>query len=193
MKTICPNRSTCGGFLQTRSTFIIHIAIELASDVHRNDIPESFVIGPSTFHGMTNRACVLCGFLSSHGTHFSSVLVLGPDKTSAHCGGNIVSCDVARPWQNTATFLRAARTQGNVSEDFQKYFFCPGHQICVRHKFFARGKTSQHLGNMITPANVSAATMCPHFAGAVLFRRSTVCKECRCVGRNPALNPHGVI
>ena len=40
----------------------------------------------------------------------------------------------------------------NVSEDFQKHFLCPGHKICVRTKCCARGKTSQHLGNMITSA-----------------------------------------
>ena len=29
---------------------------------------------------------------------------------------------------------------------------CPGHKICVGHKCCARGKTSQHLGNMIASA-----------------------------------------
>ena len=51
----------------------------------------------------------------------------------------------------------------NVSEDFQSYFLCPGHKISVRHKCCARGKTSQHLGNMMVSANV-ATTMCPRFA-----------------------------
>ena len=37
----------------------------------------------------------------------------------------------------------------NVSGDFQKHFFV---QICVRHKCCARGKTSQHVENMITSA-----------------------------------------
>ena len=77
-----------------------------------------------------------------------------------HCGGNIVSCNVARPWKNEATLLHAAWTR-NVSEDFQKHFLCPGHKICVGHKCCMRGKTRTHLGNMIS--NV-AATMCPHFA-----------------------------
>ena len=40
----------------------------------------------------------------------------------------------------------------NVSEDFQKRFMCPGHKICFGHKCYARGKTSQHLGNVITSA-----------------------------------------
>ena len=77
--------------------------------------------------------------------------VLGPGKTRTHCGGNIVSCDVARPWQNEAALLRAARrTQRNFSEDFQEQFLCPGHKICVGHKCCARGKTRTRLGNMIT-------------------------------------------
>ena len=37
--------------------------------------------------------------------------LLGPGKARTHYGGKIVSCDVARPWQNAATLLRAARTQ----------------------------------------------------------------------------------
>ena len=39
-------------------------------------------------------------------------------KTGTHRGGNIVSCDVARPWQNAATLLRVARKQ----EKFLKIF-----------------------------------------------------------------------
>ena len=71
---------------------------------------------------------------------------LGPAKTRTHChGGNIVPCDVARPWQNAATLLRAARTQ----EMFVKIF---RNILCVNHKCCARGKTSQHLRNMIVSA-----------------------------------------
>ena len=40
----------------------------------------------------------------------------------------------------------------NVPEDLQKHLLCPGHKICVRCKCCARGKTSQHLRNMITSA-----------------------------------------
>ena len=58
---------------------------------------------------------------------------------------DIVSSDVARPWQNAATLLRAARTQ----ETFLKIF---RNSFCVRHKCCALGKTSQHLRNMITSA-----------------------------------------
>ena len=73
---------------------------------------------------------------------------LGPGKTRTHCGGNFVSCDVARPWQNAA-LLRAARTQQMFLKIFRN-ILCPGHKICVGQKCCARGKTSQHLGNMIT-------------------------------------------
>ena len=54
-----------------------------------------------------------------------AVKTLGPGKTRTHCGGNIVSCDVARSWQNEETLLRAARTQEmflkifrNISKNF---------------------------------------------------------------------------
>ena len=77
----------------------------------------------------------------------------GPGKTRTHCSGNIVSYDVARSWKNVATWLRADRTQKNVSEEFQKHFMCPGHKICAaRYECCVRGKTSRHLGNMITSA-----------------------------------------
>ena len=47
------------------------------------------------------------------------VRTLGPGKTRTHHDGNIVSCDVARLWQNAATLLHAARIDPrNVSEDF---------------------------------------------------------------------------
>ena len=50
-------------------------------------------------------------------------LALGPGKTRTHCGGNIVSCDVARPWQNEETLLRAARTQGMFLKIFRNIFW----------------------------------------------------------------------
>ena len=77
----------------------------------------------------------------------NSQWLLKPWQNEDRLCGNIVSCDVARPWQNAATLLRAARTQ----EIFLKIFrniLCPGDKICIRHKCCARGKTSQHLGNM---------------------------------------------
>ena len=49
-----------------------------------------------------------------------------------HCGGNIVSCDVARPGQNVATLFRAARTQQMFLKIFRNIFLCPGHEICTR-------------------------------------------------------------
>ena len=42
----------------------------------------------------------------------------------AHCGGNIVSCDVARPLQNAAPLLHATQTQ----EVFLK-ILRPGHKF----------------------------------------------------------------
>ena len=48
--------------------------------------------------------------------------ILSPGKTRRHRGSNIVSYDVARPWQNAATFV-ARRAHTNVSEGFQKHFF----------------------------------------------------------------------
>ena len=49
-----------------------------------------------------------------------------------HC---ILRC-CPRPWQNTAEFSVERRAV----------------KICVRHKCCVRAKTSEHLGNMITPA-----------------------------------------
>ena len=84
--------------------------------------------------------CLECHLL--HRPHFTFDVALGAGKTRTHCGGNIVSCDVVRPWQNSRADTR------NVSEDFQKHFWDPGHKICVGHKRYARGKTRQHLGDM---------------------------------------------
>jgi len=36
------------------------------------------------------------------------------------------------------------RTQ-DVSEQNQKHFLCPGHNICVRNKCWAREQTGKHL------------------------------------------------
>ena len=73
-----------------------------------------------------------------------SDLGLGPGKTRTHCGGNIVSYDAARAWQNTATSLRAARTQEMLLKVFRNTF-------CVRHNCCAPGKTRQHLREMLAP------------------------------------------
>ena len=54
---------------------------------------------------------------------------LNTGKTRTHCGGNIVSRDVARPWQNVATLLRAAQTQ----EMFLKIF---NYILCVQDTKF---------------------------------------------------------
>ena len=61
----------------------------------------------------------------SSGSYF-----LGPGKTRPHCGGNIVSCDVARPWQNAATLSRAARTQQTFLKIFRNI-------LCVQDSKFA--------------------------------------------------------
>ena len=47
-----------------------------------------------------------------------------------YCGGNIVSFDVARPWQNAATLLRAARTQQTFLKIFRNI-------LCVQDTKFA--------------------------------------------------------
>ena len=65
------------------------------------------------------------------------------------CGSNFVSYDVAR--RGTNIVARRLDTR-KVSEVFQEHFLCPGHNISVRHKCCAGGKTSQHLGN----SNVAA-------------------------------------
>ena len=49
-------------------------------------------------------------------------LGLGRGKTKTHCAGKIVSCDVARPWQNAATLLRAARPQEMFLKIFRNIF-----------------------------------------------------------------------
>ena len=65
------------------------------------------------------------GGLCSAGHKFklgSSFARLGPGKMRTHCGGNIASCDVARPWQNAATLFRAAWTQEMLLELFRTIF-----------------------------------------------------------------------
>ena len=49
-----------------------------------------------------------------------------PGKMRTRCGGNIVSYNVAHPWQNVATLLHTAQTW-NVSEDliFRNIFWSP--------------------------------------------------------------------
>ena len=58
---------------------------------------------------------------------------LVPGKTRTHCGGNIVSYDVARSWQNAATFLRAARTQ-EMFLKFSETLFVSTTNVAVRSK-----------------------------------------------------------
>ena len=48
---------------------------------------------------------------------------LGPRKTKTHCGGNIVSYDVACPWPNVATSLRAAWSQEMFLKIFRNSLF----------------------------------------------------------------------
>ena len=68
-----------------------------------------------------------------------------PAKREYIHGGNSVSCYVARSWQNAEILLHAARTQEMFLKISRTIF-------CVRHKCCARGKTTQHLRNMITSA-----------------------------------------
>ena len=86
---------------------------------------------------------------------------LGKTRTR---GGNVVSCDVARPWQNAATLLRAARTQEMFLKIFRNIF-------CVRHKCCARGKSSQRVNpNLITSAMLPAQCVPPtHTSPPLVF------------------------
>ena len=78
---------------------------------------------------------------------------LGPGKTRTHCGGNMACVLRCCPSVAKCGNIVARRADTwNVSETFQKHFFCPGHTICVCHKRRARGKTSHHLEHMITSA-----------------------------------------
>ena len=78
-----------------------------------------------------------------------------PGKTRTHCDRRTVSYDVARQWHYTATLLRAARTQGMLLKIFRNITFaCPWHTVYVGHKCCVRGKTSQHLGNMLATARM---------------------------------------
>ena len=63
-----------------------------------------------------------------------------------------MSCDVARPWKNTATLLCSARTQEMFLKVFRNIF-----PVC--YKCCVRGKTSEHHGkhdhvSMLPPRNV---------------------------------------
>ena len=63
-----------------------------------------------------------------------------------------MSYDVARPWHNASTLLRAARKQEMFLKILRNIFCVQDTKFGVRHKCCARGKTSQHLGNTITSA-----------------------------------------
>ena len=67
-----------------------------------------------------------------------------------HCGGNIVPCDVVRPWQNAATLLRVAQ------EMFLKCL-CPPQMLRAGENESTFGE-NDHLSNV-------AATMVPRFTG----------------------------
>ena len=72
--------------------------------------------------------CVLCGGYLVDATTIVECLhsceYNYPGKTRTQCGGNIVSCDVARPWQSAA-LSRAARTQEMFLKIFRNIFWCP--------------------------------------------------------------------
>ena len=66
---------------------------------------------------------------------------LRPWQTRTRCCGHTVAHDVSWAAQTGKHLLQ---TQ-NVSEQNQKHFLCPGHNICVRNKCCARGQTGKHL------------------------------------------------
>ena len=72
-----------------------------------------------------------------------------------------MSCEVARPWQNVATLLRAARTQEMFLKIFRNIF-------CVRHEMLHKWQNESTFGKHDHVSNV-AATMCPRFAGPSLL------------------------
>jgi len=75
-------------------------------------------------------------------------LVLRPWQTRTHCCGHIVARRSPRNISDVSwaaqTGKHLLRTQ-NVSEQNQKHFLCPGHNISVRNKCCARGQTGKHL------------------------------------------------
>ena len=102
---------------------------------------------------------------------------LGPGKTRTRCGGNIMSCDVASPWKNAATLLRAARTQQmfprfaraleNVSTKvcFQKYAYSALPKVwslCAKKR---NTGTSTLLCIACSPAPFTLWCGLPHTAG----------------------------
>ena len=76
-----------------------------------------------------------------------------------------VQYDVTRPWQNMTTSLRAAQTQEMFLNDFRNTFRVQDTQFVSIQMLYARGKTSQHLGN-------TSATLPPHCV-LVMPRTST--------------------
>ena len=101
--------------------------------------------------------------------HDSLVKVLGPGKTRTHCGGNIVSCDVARPWQNEATLLRAARTQEMFLKTPETFFVSRTQTLC-RTQMLRAWQNEDTFGKHDHVSNV-AATMCPRFASPLQTNR----------------------
>ena len=89
--------------------------------------------------------------------------MLGPGKTRTHCGGHLVSHDVARPWQNVATLLRAEQTQERF-EDFREHYFVSRKQNLCPPQMLRAWQNESTLRKHDYVSNV-AATMCPRFPG----------------------------
>ena len=94
---------------------------------------------------------------------------LGPGKTRTHCGGNIVSCDVACPWQNEATLLPAARTQEMFLKIFRNIF-------CVQDTKFVSVTNVARVAKRVNIWETwSRQQCCSHNLG--LFIRGKISRE----------------
>ena len=77
------------------------------------------------------------------------------NKTWTCCGGIIMSNDVARPWQNAATLLRAARTQEMFLKTFRNTF-------CVQDtKFVSATNVARVAKRVNNLENMTMSAMLP--------------------------------
>ena len=75
----------------------------------------------------------------------------GPGKIRTHCGGNIVLCDVAHPWQNAATFVARRAGATNVSGRISETFYMSRTQmLCAWQNKSTFGK-HDHISIMLLP------------------------------------------
>ena len=85
--------------------------------------------------------------------------ILRPGKTRPQCGGNIVSYDVGRPWQNA----RAAQTQEMLLKIFRN-IPCVQDTKFVSATNVARVAKRVNINFEIHHVSNVAAKMCPRFA-----------------------------